>query len=90
MRCVPGTKRLRLGVCAAAIAPGGPSLPADTNHHHHHHDLLRQEQQQQQQWRWRGTEAELLMVLRDAALALHHMHRRGIAHMDVKVRFWGG
>lgn len=25
------------------------------------------------------------MVLRDAALALHHMHRRGIAHMDVKV-----
>lgn len=35
---------------------------------------------------WRATEAELLMVLRDAALALHHMHRREMAHMDVKVR----
>lgn len=34
---------------------------------------------------WRATEAELLMVLRDAALALHHMHRREMAHMDVKV-----
>lgn len=44
---------------------------------------------QEEQWAWGGTEAELLTVLRDAALALHHMHRRGIAHMDVKVRVGG-
>lgn len=35
---------------------------------------------------WRGDEVQLASVLKDVALALHHMHRRGVAHMDVKVR----
>lgn len=47
--------------------------------------MMGQQQPGGRQVKWRGTEAELLVVLRDAALALHHMHRRGIAHMDVKV-----
>jgi serine/threonine protein kinase len=35
---------------------------------------------------WEGTEADIVRLLRDVALALQHMHRNRVAHLDIKVR----